>query len=316
MEEEVALKLREAFDPHFERKSGNVFLMVGSSECGKSTMLANVLLPILSFENGFITTFMTKSFDSIPIQRMIIKDITKDKEKRDKLLTQIDEFMKTGEGGMHFKITDLHKSKNWVFSRRGYDPDFCKNIYGLKLALNKHYQESDKVLQFKYGIVLDDANDISGRLIREICQTWRNKGITYVQCVQDFTNLDLAIRNSAPLFLFGYLNFPSRRELAVRDYLEPYLLGANIREKMESYRKYTLNKCFLFVNHRKRECYHVNTTTGDFVKLEEVIPFQQPQQPGQTPEELVGPPKEEGDKINKEPSQRVNIKGLADKDCE
>jgi len=270
MEDSTAEKLKSVIEPQINRHSGNIMLMVGSSECGKSTMLAKVLLPIFSKSNGFMTTFMSHSYDSLPIQQMIVDALAESSSKKKKLSSEIQNYVKTGAGHLNFKIEDLYKVKEWILTKRGFDKGYCEKIYGMRRFLNKKYGESEKVREFRFVLALDDEIDIGGSLIRKVCLTWRNLGISWIQLVQDITCLDCAVRNSAPLVFFGYMNFPHRREQIVRGYLEPYLEGGDVREKMNTYMKLTENKCFIFMNHRLRKAFHLNTQTGDVRELEEV----------------------------------------------
>lgn len=293
MDDTTAEKLRNAIEPQINRHSGNVMLMVGSSECGKSTMLAKVLLPIFSKTNGFITTFMSHSYDSLPIQQMIIESLSDTDAKKKKMAAEIQSYVKTGGGGhLNFKIEDLYKVKDWILTKRGFDKDYCNKIYGMRRYLNKHYGESEKVREFRFVLALDDEIDIGGALIRKVCLTWRNLGISWIQLVQDITCLDCAVRNSAPLVFFGYMNFPHRREQIVKGYLEPYLEGSDVREKMNTYMRLTENKCFIFMNHRLRKAYHLNTATGDVRELYEITYIAEP---GSTPAE-----KEDAQRFTKE----------------
>lgn len=246
-------------------------LMVGSSECGKSTMLANIILPEFSLSNGFITTFMSPNYDSLPIQQMIIKSLATNEQQKAQLSKEA-EAVATGTGGgqLNFKIDDLYKTKEWIFTKRGFDRSFCEKVYAMRLLLNKHYGDSGKVRDFRFVLALDDEIDVGGALIRKVCLTWRNRNISWIQLVQDITNLDCAVRNSAPLVFFGFMNFPHRQEQIVRGYLEPYLPGANVKEKMAAYVKYTSNKCFIFMNHRLRKAFWLNTHTGDVQELREL----------------------------------------------
>lgn len=270
MDDSVAEKLKSVIDPQINRHSGNIILMVGSSECGKSTMLSKVLLPIFSLSNGFITTFMSPNYDSLPIQKMIIGSLASNDAQKQKLEQQADAVASGKQGQLNFKIDDLYKTKEWIFTKRGFDKTYCEKVYAMRLLLNKHYGDSGKVRDFRFVLALDDEIDIGGALIRKVCLTWRNRGISWIQLVQDITNLDCAVRNSAPLVFFGYMNFPHRREQLVRGYLEPYLPGANVKEKMDSYLRYTENKCFIFMNHRIRKAFWLNTATGDVQELREL----------------------------------------------
>lgn len=263
MDESVAEKLKTFMDQWIYRHTGNILLVIGSSECGKSTMLANVILPIFCYSNGFITTFMSHSYDSIPIKQMILKSLA-DAEKK-KVVAKNSE----NPEDIQFKPADMYKSKEWLFTRRGYDPDYIRRVYGLKLQLEKHYGSLEKTKDFRFVMALDDEIDIGGKFIRQVCQTWRNKGISWIQLVQDITNFDMAVRNSAALVMFGYINFPARREQIVRGYLEPYLPGLTVKEKMDSYKRFTENKCFIFMNHRERCAWRLDTHTGNIQELRE-----------------------------------------------
>ncbi len=271
MDDSTAEKLKTFFKENINRHSGNIILMVGSSECGKSTMLAKVLLPTFSFTEGFITTFMSQNYDSLPIQQLIIESLAVSAEKKAKLGKEVDALQKGDSNAkVNFKIDDLYKVKEWIMTKRGFDKSFCEKVYAMRLLLNKHYGDSGQVREFRYVLALDDEIDIGGALIRKVCLTWRNRNISWVQLVQDITNLDTAVRNSAPLVFFGYMNFPHRREQIVRGYLEPYLPGKDVKEKMNSYLRYTENKCFIFMNHRIRKAFHLNTHTGEIQEMPEI----------------------------------------------
>jgi len=203
--------------PMIHKHTGNIILIVGSSECGKSSILAKVLLQVFKRENGFITTFMSPSYDSLPIQELVMKNISgKRKEKKAK---------KNPENPTGFV---------------------------LKLKLNKNYGEADKVREFRFVLALDDEIDIGGNLIRKVCLTWRNKGISWVQLVQDITCLDCAVRNSAPIVFFGHMNFPARRRQICEEYLSPS------------------EKRFILMNHRLRKAFHIDTHTGICTELPEL----------------------------------------------
>lgn len=262
MDERTAANITAVVDPMINRHSGNIMLIVGSSECGKSTMLANVLFPIFKMSNGFITTFMSPSYDSLPIQKLVLDNIT-EKRRAKKAATSPDN--PTG-----FVLDDLYKTKEWLFTKRGYDADYCHKLYNLRLRLYKNYGEAEKVREFRFVLALDDAIDINGGFIRKVCLTWRNKGISWLQLVQDITNLDCAVRNSAPIVFFGHMNFPVRRRQICEEYLSPFIPGMNIHEKVDMYSKLTENKCFLLMNHRYRKCFHLNTQNGVVTELPEL----------------------------------------------
>lgn len=239
-------------------------LIVGSSECGKSTLLAQVIFQVFKKSNGFITTFMSPSYDSLPIQKLILENLS-EKRKAKKKAASSDK-----DNPLGFELDDLYKTKEWLFTKRGFDSNYCHKIYNMRLRLYKNYNDAEKVREFRFVLALDDEIDIGGHLIRKVCLTWRNKGISWVQLVQDITNLDCAVRNSAPIVFFGHMNFPHRRKQICEDYLSPYIPGADIWEKMDLYSKMTADKCFLLMNHRLRKCYHLNTHTGAVTELPEL----------------------------------------------
>lgn len=264
MDESVAQSIRELVDPMINRNSGNILLVVGSSECGKSTLLAQVLFQIFKNSNGFITTFMSPSYDSLPIQKLILDSIS-DKQKAKR--------QKAGESATNplgFKLSDLYKSKEWLFTKRGFDAEYCYKIYNTRLKLYKNYGEADKVREFRFVLALDDEIDIGGALIRKVCLTWRNKGISWIQLVQDITNLDCAVRNSAPIVIFGHMNFPARRKQICEEYLSPYIPGIDIYEKMDFYSRLTSEKRFILMNHRLRKAFHIDTHSGVCTELPEL----------------------------------------------
>jgi len=237
-------------------------LIVGSSECGKSTLLAQVIFQVFKKSNGFTTTFMSPSYDSLPIQKLILENLS-EKRKAKKAAANKD-------NPLGFELDDLYKTKEWLFTKRGFDSNYCHKIYNMRLRLYKNYNDAEKVREFRFVLALDDEIDIGGHLIRKVCLTWRNKGISWIQLVQDITNLDCAVRNSAPIVFFGHMNFPHRRKQICEDYLSPYIPGVDIWEKMDLYSKMTADKCFLLMNHRLRKCYHLNTHNGVVTELPEL----------------------------------------------
>lgn len=212
---------------------------------------------------------MSPNYDSLPLQELILKH-AKGLKQSDRAKTKE---VETPQGVLQipdFKLEYLYKTDEWMFLKRGFDDSYCRLIYHMRLMLNKTHGESDKVRDFRFCLALDDEIDIRGSLIREVCLTWRNKNISWIQLVQDITNLDCAVRNSAPLFFFGYSNFPHRREQIVRNYLAPYLIGKDVKAKMDTFLRLTENKCFIFMNHRLRKAFHINTTSGDVTELREL----------------------------------------------
>lgn len=264
MEDAVGDRIRELFDPMVNRHSGNIILIVGSSECGKSSILAKVLLQVFKRSEGFTTTFMSPSYDSLPIQELVLNNLS-EKRKEKKRAKSADP-----DNPLGFQLKDLYKTKEWLFTRRGFDSQYCHKIYNMRLQLYKNYGEADKVREFRFVLALDDEIDIGGALIRKVCLTWRNKGISWIQLVQDITNLDCAVRNSAPIVFFGHMNFPARRRQICEEYLSPYIPGADIWEKMDLYSKLTSEKRFILMNHRLRKAFHLDTHTGVCTELPEL----------------------------------------------
>ena len=262
MDDRVGEAIQAVFDPMVNRNSGNIILIVGSSECGKSSLLAKVLFPIFCNSNGFITTFMSPSYDSLPIQELVLKNLS---EKRKQKKAEKNPGNPNG-----FKLSDLYKTKEWMFTRRGFDADYCHKVYNTKLKLYKNFGEAEKVKEYRFVLALDDEIDIGGSLIRKVCLTWRNKGISWIQLVQDITNLDCAVRNSAPIVFFGHMNFPARRRQICEEYLSPYIPGADIFEKMDFYSRLTSEKRFILMNHRLRKAFHLDTHTGVCTELPEL----------------------------------------------
>lgn len=255
-----AQNIKSVVDPMIKREHGNIILIVASSETGKSTILAQVLFDIFKMSNGFLTTFMSPSYDSLPIQKMILENLT-EKRKIKKSTT---------DNPLGFTMADLYKTKEWLFTKRGWDALYCRFIYNMRLRLYKNYGEADKVREFRFVLALDDCIDIGGSLIREICLTWRNKGISWIQLVQDITNLDCAVRNSAPIVFFGHMNFPIRRRQICEEYLAPYIPGHNLDAKVDLYSQLTANKRFILMNHRERKCYHLDTNSGRVTEMPEL----------------------------------------------
>lgn len=260
MDDAVAERLKLVFDPMVNRHSGNIILIVASSESGKSTLLCKVLLDTFKRSKGFITTFMSPSYDALPVQELILANLS-EKHKKKKL---------DPDNPSGFSIEDLYKVKEWMFTKRGWDATYAHKVYNMRLRLYKNYGEADKVKEFRFVLALDDAIDIHGGLIRKVCLTWRNKGISWVQLVQDITNFDCAVRNSAPIIFFGNMNFPLRRKQICEEYLAPYIPGIDIKEKMDLYARLTDNKCFILMNHRFRKCYHLNTQNGVVTEMPEI----------------------------------------------
>jgi hypothetical protein len=253
MDESVATNIRSVIDPFIKRDTGNIILVVASSKSGKSTFITKVLLPIFKKSNGFITTFMSPNYDAEPIRAMIVENVIgKPNSPQD------------------FKTDMLYDSKEWIFLKRGFDATYCGKIYGTRLELNDRYGEAKIVNDFRFVLALDDAIDIGGSLIRKVCMTWRNRNISWIQLVQDFTCIDCACRNSAPITVWGYENTPKRQKVIVEDYLAPFIPGANTREKMIQFVNMTKNKRFIFLNNEERIAIHLDTNTGVCTPLPEL----------------------------------------------
>lgn len=262
MDQVIGDRIRETFAPMVNHHTGNIILIVGSSQCGKSTILSRVLLQEFKLSNGFLTTFMSPSYDSLPLQELILENIS-EKRKQKKRDSNPD-------NPLGFQQSDLYKTKEWLFTKRGFDSTYCHKIYNMRLQLYKNYGEAEKVREFRFCLALDDEIDIGGALIRKVCLTWRNKGISWIQLVQDITNLDCAVRNSAPIVFFGHMNFPARRRQICEEYLSPYIPGADIWEKMDVYSRLTSEKRFILMNHLLRKAFHIDTHTGVCTELPEL----------------------------------------------
>lgn len=261
MDDSVGESIKELFEPMVNRKSGNIILIVGSSECGKSSILCKVLFQVFKNSNGFITTFMSPSYDSNPLKELIMKNVSENKKKTVET---------TADNPTGFKMSFLTKTKEWIMTKRGFDPQYCEKIYNTRLKLSKNYPDSDKPTEFRFCLALDDEIDIGGKMIRRVCLTWRNKGISWIQLVQDLTCFDCAVRNSAPIVFFGHMNFPMRRKQVCEEYLSPYIPGVNIEEKMDFYSRLTSEKRFILMNHRLRKAFHLDTHTGVCTELPEL----------------------------------------------
>lgn len=266
MDDSTAESIRQLFDSMVNRHTGNIVLIVGSSQCGKSTILAKVLLQVFKRSEGFLTTFMSPSYDSLPIQELVLNNLS-EKRKAKKAAS-------TPDNPLGFQLSDLYKTKEWLFTKRGFDSHYCHKIYNMRLQLYKNYGEADKVREFRFVLALDDEIDIGGNLIRKVCLTWRNKGISWIQLVQDITNLDCAVRNSAPIVFFGHMNFPARRRQICEEYLSPYIPGVDIWEKMDFYSRLTSEKRFILMNHLLRKAFHIDTHTGVCTELPELASTQ------------------------------------------
>lgn len=211
-----------------EKANGITFAFMGSSGCGKSTVIMKV--------------FIGQIFGKKATQAR------KDKEYIIQIFTQSAK-------------SDAFKElpKDIMVDPKGLDEDNINFCYHMNENYNKKYN---------FFVMLDDVLDVRYKdLVQRMFLTMRNTNISSLISIQYPKLIPVSIRTSVYFALFFFFNNDEATEQAVRGWLSAYLPGKSIREKIYYYREWVLqndgHNMFLMdnLNHR---CYKIDTSNENY----------------------------------------------------
>lgn len=215
-----------------EKANGITFAFMGSSGCGKSTVIMKV----------FIGSIFGKKATRL----------RKDKEYIIQIFTQ---------SAKSDAFREL--PKDVLVDSKGLDEDNINFCYHMNENYNKKYN---------FFLMLDDVLDIRYKdLVQRMFLTMRNTNISSLLSLQYPKLIPVSIRTSVYFALFFFFNNDEATEQAVRGWLSAYLPGKSIREKILYYREWVLqndgHNMFLMdnLNHR---CYKIDTTNEEYNCIE------------------------------------------------
>ena len=221
--DEVLIEAKEKMQGP-EKANGITFAFMGSSGCGKSTVIMKV----------FIGQIFGKQATSARKDREYIIEIFTQSAKSDA-----------------FK----ELPKDILVDPKGLDEDNINFCY----HMNEEYQK-----KYNFFLMLDDVLDVRYKdLVQRMFLTMRNTNISSLISIQYPKLIPVSIRTSVYFALFFFFNNDEATEQAVRGWLSAYLPGKTIREKIYYYREWVLqndgHNMFLMdnLNHR---CYKIDTT--------------------------------------------------------
>jgi len=215
-----------------EKSNGITFAFMGSSGCGKSTVIMKVFIDQI---------FGKKATRARKDKEYIIQIFT--------MSAKSDAFKEL--------------PKDILVDPKGLDEDNINFCY----HMNEEYKK-----KYNFFIMLDDVLDIRYKdLVQRMFLTMRNTNISSLVSIQYPKLIPVSIRTSVYFALFFFFNNDEATEQAVRGWLSAYLPGKSIREKMYFYREWVLqndgHNMFLMdnLNHR---CYKIDTTNENYNCIE------------------------------------------------
>lgn len=207
-----------------EKANGITFAFMGSSGCGKSTVIMKVF-----------------------VDQIFGKKATRQRKDREYIIQIMTQSAKS----------DAFKElpKDVLVDSKGLDEDNINFCY----HMNEEYKK-----KYNFFIMLDDVLDVRYKdLVQRMFLTMRNTNISSLISIQYPKLIPVSIRTSVYFALFFFFNNDEATEQAVRGWLSAYLPGKSIREKIYYYREWVLqndgHNMFLMdnLNHR---CYKIDTT--------------------------------------------------------
>lgn len=221
--DEVLIEAKEKMQGP-EKANGITFAFMGSSGCGKSTVIMKVF-----------------------IGQIFGKQATRSRKDREYI---IEIFTQSAKSDAFKELP-----KDIMVDPKGLDEDNINFCY----HMNEEYQK-----KYNFFLMLDDVLDVRYKdLVQRMFLTMRNTNISSLISIQYPKLIPVAIRTSVYFALFFFFNNDEATEQAVRGWLSAYLPGKTIREKTYYYREWVLqndgHNMFLMdnLNHR---CYKIDTT--------------------------------------------------------
>ena len=179
-------------DPAKKKRNGVTIALLGSSGCGKSTVIRKIFVDAIYGSKDYITSIHTNSSTS-------------------------DAFAKLPKDVIVFPV--------------GLDHNAILYCY----HTNSKYEK-----KYNFVNILDDVLGIRyDTLVRDMFLIYRNTNITSVVSVQYPKLVPVAVRSSV-YFTFAFdFNNEEAIEIIVRGWMQGYLEGDNIQQKMETYREWS-----------------------------------------------------------------------------
>lgn len=212
-----------------EKANGITFAFMGSSGCGKSTVIRKVF-----------------------IEKIFGKKATKERGDREYI---IEIFTNSAKSDAFKELP-----KEVLVDAKGLDEDNINFCY----HMNENYDK-----KYNFFLMMDDCLDIRYRsLVERMFLTMRNTNISSLVSLQYPKLIPPSIRTSVYFAIFFFFNNDEAVEQAVRGWLSSYLFGKSIREKVHTYRRWIMgsdgHNMFLMdnLNHR---CYQIDASSEDYL---------------------------------------------------
>ena len=205
-----------------EKLNGVTFAFMGSSGCGKSTVIRKVF-----------------------IEQIFGREATRKRKDREFIIEIFTESAKSDA----FK----ELSKDVLVDSKGLDEDNINWCY----HMNENYDK-----RYNFFLMLDDVLDIKYKhLVLRMFLTMRNTNISSLVSLQYPNLIPKSVRTSVYFTMFFFFNNDEAVELCVRGWLSSYLPGKNIREKIMYYRNWVMEAdghCMFLMDNLNHKCYKVN----------------------------------------------------------
>lgn len=215
-----------------EKKNGVTFAMMGSSGCGKSTVIKDV--------------FIDKVFG---------KDATKARGEKQFMIQIMTQSAKS----------DAFKKlkKDVLVDSKGLDEDNINFCY----QMNENYDK-----KYNFMFILDDVLDIRHKdLLQRMFLTMRNTNISSMVSLQYPKLIPPSIRTSVYFALFFMFNNDEAIEIAVRGWLARYFPGKTIKEKIGCYHEWVSGADghnFFLVDNLGHKAYRVDASSPEYITYE------------------------------------------------
>ena len=227
---EVIIKAKGKMQSH-EKKNGITFAFMGSSGCGKSTVISKIF-----------------------IEKIFGKKATKERGDKEYL---IEIFTMSAKSDAFKELP-----KDVLVDTKGMDEDNINFCY----HMNENYDK-----KYNFFLMLDDVLDIRYKdMIQRMFLTMRNTNISSLVSLQYPKLIPVSIRTSVYFVLFFFFNNDEATEQAVKGWLSAYLPGTSIAEKILAYREWVTqnegHNMFLMDN-LNHKCYKIDSSGEDYLTI-------------------------------------------------